>query len=104
MTIATANVTTNIESVYTSVGNTAVTYLSLCNYSVGNVTANIYIVPNGGTAGSLNQAVSTLAITSTDSFQFYAGPEKLLLENGDSIQVEASGNSAIAAITSYTSI
>ena len=77
MTIATANVTTNIESVYTSVGNTAVTYLSLCNYSVGNVTANIYIVPNGGAAGSLTQAVSTLSITSTDSYQFYAGPEKI---------------------------
>ena len=104
MTIATANVTTATAAVYTSIGNTAVTYLNLCNYSVGNVTANIYIVPNGDTASTLNQAVSTLTITSTDSYQLYAGPEKLLLENGDTIQIDCSGNSAISAITSYTSI
>ena len=36
MPIATANVTTSASSVYTSSGNTAVTWLSLCNYSAGN--------------------------------------------------------------------
>lgn len=104
MPIATANVTTTTGAVYTSSGNTALTYLNLCNYSGGNVTANIYIVPNGGSATNLNQAVANLTIVTEDSYQLYAGPEKLLFENGDTIQVDASANLAVSAVSSFTSI
>ena len=49
MTIATSNVSTTTSPIYTSSGNTAITWLSLANYGVGNVTANVHVVPSGGT-------------------------------------------------------
>jgi hypothetical protein len=48
--------------------------------------------------------VANLQITTKDTYQFYAGNEKLILANGDSIQVNASANTSIAAVVSYTSI
>lgn len=104
MPITTSNVSTTTTSVYTSSGNTAITFLSLCNYSVSNVTANVHVVPSGGTANSINKVLASISITTLDTYQLYSGAEKLLLSNGDSVQVNASGNSSIGAVTSYTSI
>lgn len=104
MSISTANVTTSIANAYVSSGNTCVTFLSLANYSAANVTANVYVVPSGSAAGNLNVSVANIQITVQDTFQFYASNEKLILANGDSIQVNAGANNAIAAVVSYTSI
>jgi hypothetical protein len=104
MTIQVANVTTSAASVYTSVGNTAITFLSLCNYSAGNVVANVFVVPSGNSAGNTNIIINNINITVGDTYQLYAGAEKLLLNNGDSVQVNASANTAITTVTSYTSI
>ena len=54
MTVATASITTAGNVAYSSNGNSAVTYLTLCNYSAGDVTANVYIVPFGGSPGNTN--------------------------------------------------
>jgi hypothetical protein len=78
--------------------------LSLANYSASNVTANVYVVPSGNTVGNLNVVVANLQISTQDTYQFYAGNEKLILANGDSIQVNAGANNSIAAVVSYTSI
>jgi hypothetical protein len=104
MTIQVANVTTSAASVYTSVGNTAITFLSLCNYSAGNVVANVFVVPSGNSAGNTNIIINNINITIGDTYQLYAGAEKLLLNNGDSVQINASANTAITTVTSYTSI
>lgn len=105
MSISTANVTTSTANVFaTSTSNTAITFLSLCNYGASNVTANVYVVPSGGSPGNLNLSVSNVLITTGDTFQFYAGNEKLVLDINDSIRVNASANNAIAAIVSYTLI
>ena len=104
MPITTANVTTTTSAVYTSSGNTAVTFLSLCNYSAGNVTANVHVVPNGDIAGNLNLILASIELTTLDTYQLYAAGEKLLLNNGDTIQVDASGNSAVTSVTSYSSV
>ena len=104
MTIQVGNVTTSAASVYTSVGNTAITFLSLCNYTAGNVVANVFVVPSGNSAGNTNIILSNITVTVEDTFQLYAGAEKLLLANGDSVQVNASANNAISTVTSYTSI
>jgi hypothetical protein len=109
MPIATANITTTVGNAYVSNGNTAITFLSLCNYSAGNVTANIYAVPSGGTAGNSNIIISALELTAAgagtgDTYQLYGGNEKLLLSNGDTIQIDASANSSITTVTSYTTI
>lgn len=102
MSITTTNVTTVVTPVYTSIGNSAITFLSLCNYSASNVTANLYVVPNGDSASSQNLVISNLLIPADDTYQFYVGNEKLLLSNGDTVQVNAAINSAISTVTSYT--
>ena len=104
MSISTANVTTSTANAYVSSGETAVTFLSLANYSASNVTANVYVVPSGNAVGNLNVVVANIQITTEDTYQFYAGNEKLVLASGDSIQVNASANNAIAAVVSYTSV
>lgn len=104
MSIQTANITTTIANVYVSSGDTAVTFLSLANYSASNVTANVYVVPSGNAVGNLNIVTANLLITTQDTYQFYAGNEKLVLANGDSIQVNAGANNSIAAAISYTSV
>lgn len=104
MSITTANVSTTTSAVYTSSGNTAITFLSLCNYTVGNVVANVYVVPNGDVASNVNLVLASIELTALDTYQLYAGGEKLLLSTGDTVQVDASGNSAVSAVTSYTSV
>lgn len=104
MSLSTANVTTSTANAYVSSGDTAVTFLSLANYSASNVTANVYVVPSGDSVGNLNIVVANIQITTTDTYQLYAGNEKLILANGDSIRVDASANNSIAAVVSYTSV
>lgn len=109
MSIQVANVTTSGTTVYTSTGNTAVTFLSFCNYSASNVAANVYVVPSGDTANTNNIVLVGLELTASgnttgDTYQFYSGSEKLLLDNGDFIYVEATANNAITTVTSYTSL
>lgn len=105
MSISTANVTTTTANVYSSSGNTAVTFLSITNYSASNVTANVYAIPSGIVTGDeLNTIVSNILITTSDTYQLYAGNEKLILANDDSIRMSASANNSIAVTVSYTSI
>lgn len=103
MTIQASNVTTAGNVVYTSSGNTVVTFLSICNYNISTpVTANIYIVPSGQSVSNSYVTVSNLAIANVDTYQLYAGNEKLILSNGDFIHIDCSANT-VTAVTSYTS-
>lgn len=102
MSITTANVTTTGGNIYTSSGNTVVTWLSLCNATAGNITANVHVLESGATANTQNKIVSEVLITVGDTYQIYTGNEKLLLDNAGAIYVIANANS-ISAVTSYTS-
>jgi hypothetical protein len=104
MSISVANVTTTTGIVYTSVNSTAVTFMSLCNYSGSNVTVNLHVVPNGDLASNTNIVFAELEITSTDTYQLYAAGEKLILGLGDTIQVDASADNAVTTVVSYTSL
>ena len=109
MSIATSNITTVGNTVYTSVGNTAITWLSVTNYGNATVYANVWVVPNGQTVSNVNLVLANIAILSAanttggDTYQLYVGGEKLLLGNGDSVHATSSGNT-LNAVTSYTSI
>jgi hypothetical protein len=103
MTIQVANVTSLGNTVYTSTGNTAITFLSLCNYGATGVTANVYVVPAGNSSSTNNIILANLAVSADDTYQLYAGGEKLLLGNGDLISVQSNANT-VTAVTSYTSI
>ena len=104
MSISVGNVTTAASNVYVSAGATAITFMSLCNYSAGNVTANVYVVPSGSAAGNANIILASIELTSLDTYQLYAGGEKLLLDSGDVVQVNANANNSITTVVSYTSI
>lgn len=104
MPIAIGNIDTTATTVYTSSGNTAITFLSLCNYSAGNITANVYVVPNSGSAGNLNTVLAQIEIAAFDTYQLYAGGEKLLLSNGDTVQANANAANALNTVTSFTVI
>ena len=104
MTIQTTNVTNSATTVYTSTNNTAITYFQLTNETAGALTVDIHVIPNGESLGNENLVAKTLSIAATDSYQLYTGGEKLLLANGDTIQVTASAASGINAVVSFTSI
>jgi hypothetical protein len=103
MTIALAQVTDSANAIYTSSGNTAITSLTMCNWGPGNVTTNLYVVPNGQSAGTTNIALSNVLIPSSETAQLYMFAEKLLLGPGDAICANTSANT-VTAITSYTSL
>jgi hypothetical protein len=103
MAISTATVTIVGNTVYTSSGNTAITWLSLNNWGPANVTANIFAVPSGNTADTSNQIAYSLLLQSGDTYQIYSGNEKLLLSNGDFVKVDATANT-VTSVTSYTSV
>jgi hypothetical protein len=91
------------NTVYTSGGNTAITWLSLNNWGAANVTANVFVVPNSDTATTSNQILYALLLSSGDTYQLYNAGEKLLLGAGDFVQVITTANT-VTAVTSYTTI
>ena len=105
MTITTQVISNTVvgNTVYTSGGNTAITWLSLNNWGAANVTANVFVVPNSGNATTSNQILYALPIASGDTYQIYSAGEKLLLGAGDFVQVITTANT-VTAVTSYTTI
>jgi hypothetical protein len=108
MPIQTSAVTTSGNVVYTSTGSTALTFLSICNYGGSDVLANVHVVPNGGTASNDNLIITQLELVASgngtgDTYQLYSGGEKLLLDNGDFVYIDASANT-VTAVTSYISV
>jgi hypothetical protein len=104
MPITLGNLQSTAGNIYVSTGNTAITFLSLCNHSMANVVANVYIVPAGGTAGVSNIVVSNIEIAAQDTYQFYVGGEKLLLNNNDAVAANCDSAGNITTVTSFTQI
>ena len=104
MTIQTTAVSNSATTVYSSTNNTAVTYMQLTNTSAGALTVDIDVIPSGDSLSTTNAVAKTLSIAATDSYQLYTGGEKLLLANGDTVQVTASAATGINAVVSFTAI
>ena len=104
MTIQTTAVSNSATTVYTSTNNTAITYMELTNVSGGALTVDIHVVPSGDGVTNTNIIAKTLSIATLDSYQLYTGGEKLLLANGDTIQITASAATGINAVVSFTAI
>ena len=91
-------------NVYVSTGNTAITWLSICNYGLSNVSANVHLVPAGATANTQNQILSNLVILPEDTYQLYAAGEKVLLSNNDAVCIKSNTTGTLTTVTSYTPI
>jgi hypothetical protein len=109
MTIQTAYVTSAGNTVYTSTGNTAITWLTVTNFGGSDVNANLWVVPSGDSASNINLVLANIVILSAanttggDTYQIYSGGEKLLLGPGDVVIANASANT-LNAVVSYTTI
>lgn len=104
MAIATTLVADSATTVYTSSGNSAVTYVTFTNYTGSAVDVDINVVPSGGSVSNTNLVADALTIAANDTYQLYAGGEKLLLENGDLISATANTATSINCVVSYTAI
>jgi hypothetical protein len=100
MSITTTSVTTAGNVVYTSSGSTALTWLTLNNWGPSNVTANLFVVPSGNAAATTNQVYYALLLQSGDTYQINSGGEKLVLSNGDFVQVDSTANTVTAVASS----
>ena len=104
MAIVTTQIQSTNTTIYTSVGETALTLISLCNHDVAQHTVSLNIVPNGSIPGLDNVFISGIDIVSTDTFIVYQGGEKIILANGDYVSVVGDSNSVVTAIVSYLAI
>jgi hypothetical protein len=102
MPILQGSATTTGGNIYTSSGNTVITWVSLCNYTAANITANLHVLQTGCTAANINMIACNVLITSGDTYQIYTGNEKLILSNTQALYAVANAN-ALAATVSYTS-
>lgn len=104
MAITSTLVADSATTVYTSTNNSAITWLSFTNYGASTVTISVNIVPNGGSASDTNIVVDELEIASKDTYQWYAGGEKVLLEDDDFVSALSNTASSISCTVSYTAI
>ena len=104
MSIESTLVADTATTVYTSVNNNAITWLSFTNYSGSTVQLTVNIVPNSGSASDTNTVVHSLDIPSNDTYQFYAGGEKVLLENGDFISATCNTASSLSSTVSFAAV
>lgn len=102
MAINTTNIGAGNVTVYTSVNETALTFLSICNHDVSTVSVDIHLVPDGDAPSVDNLLAYQLDIDAGDTYIFYKGGEKILLGNNDTVVVSASAANVLAVITSYT--
>lgn len=93
---------TTPSAFYTSVGDSAVTCVYLCNTSNSSVTFSLHAVPAAGTPSSSNRIYDSVTLTAKDTYVI--DMEKLVLSNGDALYAAASQASAITVTISAVTI
>jgi len=104
MAIQTTEVVNSDTTVYTSTANSAITFATFTNYTAATISVDIHVVPAGDAVGNVNCVVKGLEITATDTYQLYAGGEKLLLDNNDFVSAVANVATGVSSVVSYTGI
>ena len=94
----TAISTGNAANIYVSSGSSAITTIHLCNYTANNATANIFLVPNGSTAGNGTVIYSNVSITAYNTLIVFA--EKFILADGDTVKANCSAATTITSTVS----
>lgn len=96
--------TTNATTVFTAAAETAVTVIYLCNHSGSDAQVDVYCISDDGSTGASNDNIiySNLQITTNDTYVISA--EKLVLDTGDYLQVQANVGGAVTVTVSTMSI
>jgi hypothetical protein len=94
---------TDLTQVFQATGQQIVSVMYLCNQSSGPVSVNVYCVnSDDSTTGSADNIIySNLEIEANDTYVM--STEKLILDNGDELEVEANVAGAITVtVSSYS--
>jgi hypothetical protein len=104
MAIVSNVITTSGNIIHSSSGSTAITVLYICNRGTTAAEVNVHVVSNGSSRSGSNIIYNSLPLKGQDTYVI--DTEKLLLDNGDSIQAttNAGGNGNVVATCSFTSI
>ena len=107
MAIQTIPITTVSETItYTSTNNTAVTFMSLCNYEAVDVVCDIHVISPAAVAAPGNLLIKQITIVPGDTYILYHGNEKIVLSDTDVIRVVTASGGAVGltVITSYMEV
>lgn len=104
MSITTTAVADSATTIYTSSGNTVVSYVSLTNRTASAVDVDIHVVPSGDSVSNDNLVAKTLTIDATDTYFLYTGNDKLILGNADTLSATANTASAVNSVVSHVSV
>lgn len=88
--------------IYTSMGNSAITTIHLCNFSNFTDVVNVYVVPSGFSANNYNIIYSNVTLTPGQTLIIYQ--EKLVLANGDTVRANANSANQVSATVSSLGI
>lgn len=102
MSIQNTALTATSTSLLPSANARAVTVLYFCNTHVSAVTVTVYAVPSGSVAGASTKIYDAVSIAAGDTL--VVDTEKVLLDDGDLIQADASVDNVVIATCSYTEI
>ena len=102
MAISQQAVGNSATTVYTSTNTTAITCMFFMNDNASSRTLDVHVVKNGESLATANKIVKTITIDPADTYVINI--EKLVLENGDTIQCVASAATSIYATVSSVSI
>lgn len=81
--------TTDPTTVFQAVGQQAITVMYITNTTANTVSFNMFVINSDDSVGAAfdNQVYSNLQLTANDTYVI--SQEKLILDNGDLIDVEA---------------
>jgi len=89
-------------AIYTSTGNTVISTMHIPNYTAAPITANVWLVPSGGTPSFTNIIYGNVTITAYNTL--VVDREKFVLDNGDAIYANVSASSSASASVTYVGI
>lgn len=102
MAISQATVGATATTVYTSTNTTAITCMFFMNDNAAARTLDVHVVKSGDSAATANKIVKAITVDPADTYVINI--EKLVLDNGDTIQCVASAASSIEATISSVAI
>ena len=102
MAISQQAVGTSATTVYTSTNTTAITCMFFMNDNAAARTLDVHVVKSGESPGTANKIVKSITIDPADTYVINI--EKLVLDNGDTVQCVASAATSVYATVSSVSI
>jgi hypothetical protein len=93
------NLTDTLQTVATgSTKSTGVVALIFCNHTAVNETIDVYVIPNGESQGDEHTILKEVIVEAKDTVTFN---EKVILNDGDTIEAKASTSGSVALTVSY---